>query len=107
MPALVPQLKSTMQYNLDLSHPSGQAPPIGQHLIGRWLKRNKDCRRVKQKPQEVARLACSTKAVYRAHFNELRKLMRDKSIQPADAYNMDKTGFRISIGGSQSVVTMD
>jgi hypothetical protein len=33
--------------------------------------------------------------------------MYDKGIQPADAYNIDETSFRIGIGGSQLVITMD
>ncbi|KAF2183566.1 hypothetical protein K469DRAFT_507316, partial [Zopfia rhizophila CBS 207.26] len=49
IPALIPQLKNAMQYILDLAHPDGGAPPLGKDFVTRWLKRNPDCRRVKQK----------------------------------------------------------
>ncbi|KAF2178438.1 hypothetical protein K469DRAFT_803209 [Zopfia rhizophila CBS 207.26] len=66
MPALVQQLRWAMQFILDLASPSGKALLIGLHFCTRWLERNPDCRCVKQKPQEVTCLACSTEEVYSA-----------------------------------------
>jgi len=37
---------------------------------------------------------------YQRHFVELRTVMYEYGIVPTDTYNIDKTGFRISVRGS-------
>ena len=59
MPAIVPQLKGAIQHILDLDHPDGKAPPLGQHFIVRWLAVNSDCKRIKQKPKEINQVAAN------------------------------------------------
>ncbi|KAJ5052494.1 hypothetical protein J3E72DRAFT_389724 [Bipolaris maydis] len=95
MPALVPQLKNAVQYLLDLEEPTGYAPKVGQHFITRWLQRNPDCRRVKQKPREITRTAAAAEEAYKAHFDAVKEIKYRHGILPADTYNMDETGFRI------------
>ncbi|ENI03183.1 hypothetical protein COCC4DRAFT_143533 [Bipolaris maydis ATCC 48331] len=107
MPALVPQLKNAVQYLLDLEEPTGYAPKVGQHFITRWLQRNPDCRRVKQKPREITRTAAAAEEAYKAHFDAVKEIKYRHGILPADTYNMDETGFRIGCGGSQWIITMD
>jgi hypothetical protein len=53
MPAMVLQLKGAIQRILDLDHPDGKAPPLGQHFLIRWLAANPDCKRVKQKAKDI------------------------------------------------------
>ncbi|USP75262.1 DDE-1 domain containing protein [Curvularia clavata] len=63
---------------------SGKAPRLGRNWISRWLRDNPDYRRKKQKKQELNRVAANTQG---------------------DTYNMDETGFRLGVGGSQWVIT--
>ncbi|EUC27748.1 hypothetical protein COCCADRAFT_110880 [Bipolaris zeicola 26-R-13] len=82
MPALVPQLVGAAQRILDLEHPSGQAPALGKDWVARWLKANPDCRRKKQRQQELNRIALNTVEAYTAHFDALRKVLDKYVIQP-------------------------
>ena len=107
IPALYLQVKSAIQRILDIDDPSGNAPPLGKSFITRWLARNPDCRRVKQKPQELSRVAQNTEGVYTQHFEALHEGINDYSKQAADIYNMDKTRFRIGYGGNQQIITFD
>lgn len=87
IPALGPQLKNAI---LNLADPEGRAHPIGDHWVARWLARNPDCRRVKQKPQELERMAHSTVDLYSDHFRKLKQCIVDHGIQPADCYTWMK-----------------
>ncbi|KAI1522799.1 DDE-1 domain containing protein [Pyrenophora tritici-repentis] len=106
MPPLIPQLISAAQRILDLEHPDGKAPPIGKNWISRWLARNPDCRRKKQKKQEIKRLAANTVEVYERHFAALKRAIDEYAIQPGDLYIMDETDIRMGAGGQQYVITM-
>jgi hypothetical protein len=106
MPPLMPQLISAAQRILDLEHPDGKAPPIGKNWISRWLARNPDCHRKKQKKQEIKRLAANTVEIYKRHFVALKRAIDKYAIQPGDLYNMDETGIRIGVGGQQYIITM-
>ena len=66
-----------------------------------WLAANPDCRHVKQKSKEFNWVAANSVEVYKAHFNKFKAVVYKYSIVQRDAYNMDKTGFRINVGGSQ------
>ena len=100
MPALIPQLQNAIQYILDLNHPSGKAPLIGHHFVTRWLKRNLDYRHVKQRPQEVNRIAANVVSAYSRYFCELKEAIDEYGVQRGDTYNIDETGFRIGCEGS-------
>ncbi|KAG9384275.1 CENPB domain containing protein [Pyrenophora tritici-repentis] len=102
MPPLIPQLISAAQRILDLEHPDGKAPPIGKNWISRWLARNPDCRRKKQKKQEIKRLAANTVEVYERHFAALKRAIDEYAIQPGDLYIMDETDIRMGAGGQHS-----
>ena len=58
-------------------------------------------RHIKQKSKEINRNASKELTIYQQHFNDYRREVKEKGILPGDIYNMDKIGFRISIGGSQ------
>jgi hypothetical protein len=45
--------------------------------------------------------------VYRDYFNEFKTVVQDYGIVQGDVYNMNKTGFRIGVGGSQWIITME
>ena len=45
--------------------------------------------------------------MYRNHFNEFKSVVQEYSIVQGDVYNMDETGFRIGVGGSQWIITME
>ena len=107
MPAMVPQLKGAIQRILDLNHPDGKAPSIGQHFITSWLAANPDCKRIKQKPKEINWVAANSRKVYKDHFKEFKTVVHEYGITQGDVYNMDETGFRIGVGGSQWIITME
>ena len=104
---MVPQLKGAIQRILNLNHPNGKAPPLRQHFITRQLAANLDYRRVKQKLKELNRVAANSVEVYKAHFNEFKAVVYKYGIIQGDAYNIDETSFRIGVGGSQQIITMD
>ena len=104
---MVPQLKGAIQRILDLDHPDGKAPPLGQHFITRWLATNLDYRRVKQKLKELNWVAANSVEVYKAYFNEFKAVVYKYGIIQGDVYNIDETGFRIGVGGSQWIITID
>ena len=62
---------------------------------------------IKQKTKELDRTVAEEIAIFERHFQEFRRVVTEKGISPGDIYNMDETGFRIGIGGSQWIVTMD
>ena len=104
---MVPQLKGAIQRILDLNYPNGKAPPLGQHFITRQLATNLDYRRVKQKLKELNWVAANSVEVYKAYFNEFKAVVYKYGIIQGDAYNIDETGFRIGVGGSQWIITID
>ena len=104
---MVPQLKGAIQRILNLNHPNGKAPPLRQHFITRWLATNLDYRRVKQKLKELNWVTANSVEVYKAYFNEFKAVVYKYGIVQGDVYNIDETGFRISVGGSQQIITID
>ncbi|KAK7179101.1 uncharacterized protein CC84DRAFT_520111 [Paraphaeosphaeria sporulosa] len=107
MPCLMLQLIGAAQYIIDRAHPNGRAPPLSKDWLSRWLERNPDCRRMKQKSQNINWTAMATFEVYSHYFTELKKVIYTHGITTYDTYNMDETGFRIGVGGSQWIVTME
>ena len=105
--AIVPQLKGAIQRILNLNHPNGKAPPLGQHFITRQLAINLDYKRVKQKLKELNQVAANSIEVYKAHFNKFKAVVYKYGIIQGDIYNIDETSFRIGIGGSQWIITID
>ena len=108
MPALVPQLIDAAQRILSLSLAPGQnAEPLSRNWISRYLKKYLHMRRVRQETRKIDRSASEEIAVYERHFRDFQREVEEKGILLGDIYNMDETGFRIGVGGSQWVVTMD
>ena len=60
-----------------------------------------------QKSKEIDRSASEEIAVYQRHFRDYQRTIQEKGILPDDIYNMDEMGFRIGVGGSQWIITMD
>lgn len=75
--------------------------------MSRYLKANPDLLLRRQRSQEVSRLSANIIETYVGHFDALKKAIVDYAIVRGDCYNMDETGFRMGVGGSQWVVTMD
>ena len=65
-PALVPQLLDVAERILKQSEP--EAAPFGKNWITRFLRRNPHLRRVRQKPQELERVAADEIPVYKKQF---------------------------------------
>ena len=107
MLAIVLQLKGTIQRILNLNYPNGKAPPLRQHFITRQLAANLDYRRVKQKLKELNQVATNSIEVYKAYFNKFKAVVYKYSIIQGDIYNIDKTGFKIGVGGSQWIITIN
>ncbi|KAF1975418.1 hypothetical protein BU23DRAFT_458404, partial [Bimuria novae-zelandiae CBS 107.79] len=55
MPCLMPQLTGAAQFLIDRDHPDGRAAPLGKEWLTRWIERHPECRRIKQKPQDINR----------------------------------------------------
>ena len=45
--------------------------------------------------------------MYQRHFRDYQHIIQEKGVLPGDIYNMDETGFRIGVSGSQWIITMD
>ena len=104
-PALVPQLLDTAERILRQCEP--EAAPLGKNWIMRYLQRNPHLHHVRQKPQELERMAADEIPVYKRYFREFKAIVNEKGIPKGDIYNMDEMGFRIGVGGNQWVITMD
>lgn len=81
--------------------------PLRRDYITRLIAKHPVARKVRQKPQENTRVFRQVREVYTEHFKELQQLITDLGIQASDCWNMDECGFRIGIGGSQDVITME
>ena len=110
--ALFPQLLDAAERILKQSEP--EAAPLGKNWITHYLWRNPHLRWVRQKLQELERVAANEIPVYKKHFREFKAIVNEKGIQNGDIYNMDETGFRmdetvfrIGVGRNQWVITMD
>ncbi|KAF2190325.1 hypothetical protein K469DRAFT_723140 [Zopfia rhizophila CBS 207.26] len=64
-------------------------------------------KKIRQKPQEKERILSQQRDVFKEHFYDLEKVIRDKGIQQRDTWNFDECGFRIGISSSQDVITME
>jgi hypothetical protein len=104
-PALVPQLLDTAEHILKQS--KLKAAPLGKNWITHFLRRNPHLHRVRQKPQELERVAADKIPVYKKLFREFKAIVNKKGIPNRDIYNMDETGFRIGVGRNQWVIVMD
>ena len=108
MPALIPQLINAAQRIIDLSLAPGQtSEPLSKNWIAQYLKKYPHMKRLKQKTKEIDRSASEELQVYRQYFREFKEEVDEKDILPGNIYNIDETGFRISIGGNQWIITMD
>ena len=56
-------------------------------------------RRIKQKIKELNRSTYKELAMYKRYFWDFKKVMDKKNILTRDIYNINKTGFRIGVGG--------
>ena len=84
----------------------GPPPVIGQHWPARFLQANLQYQIRKQKLIELARKQAHDLVAIYDWFQRTRAIMNALYIQPADLYNMDETGFRIGIAGSQWIITL-
>ena len=73
----------------------------------RQLATNLDYRCVKQKLKELNQVATNSIEVYKAYFNKFKAVVYKYGIIQGDVYNIDETSFRIGIGGSQQIITID
>ena len=85
----------------------GFSPPtVGIHWTPRFLERTAKYGFVKQQPQELARKDASMNPdAIEQWFEELRALFAKYGIQVEDTWNVDETGVRVGIGGTEYVVT--
>jgi hypothetical protein len=80
--------------------------PLGDRWAKRFMAKHK-LKKTKQKPIELARKEAHSPTSIRQWFAELERTLRKYNIRPQNLWNFDETGFRIGIGGSQWVITMD
>jgi len=80
---------------------------VGPQWVERFLKRNSQYYRRKQKPLAYDRKNSQEPATFMDHFYKYKRAMEDHGILNEDVWNMNETGFRIGCGRAQMIVTLD
>ena len=80
---------------------------VGHQWLKRFLERNPEYHRRKQKPLAAERKHSHSVHDISDYFEKIERVMREKGITELDVWNMDGTGFRIGSGKAQLVVIMD
>ncbi|KAJ3479083.1 hypothetical protein NLG97_g8409 [Lecanicillium saksenae] len=86
------------------SLPADEVPTVGKLWTTRFLKRNEYIKQ-RQRVIESQRKAAEDPNVINKYFQQLREVIDDEGIQPADIWNMDESGFRIGAGKDQLIIT--
>jgi hypothetical protein len=87
--------------------PTTEPEPVGQTWALRFLKRYSDKEFLirNQETLDLARFRAHQPATISLYFEKLQAALKKYNIRLEDLYNMDKTGFRIGVGGRKKVVT--
>ncbi|EKG09398.1 DDE superfamily endonuclease CENP-B-like protein [Macrophomina phaseolina MS6] len=88
------------------SDPTTKPPPIGRNWVVRFLTRHPELSVIKQKPVEILRTTSHDPAAISRYFTRLKRVIDEHGIQLADIWNYDETGFRVGIGDSQWIITL-
>jgi hypothetical protein len=94
----------TQAANTILSRTSDPTP-VGPGWTGRWLQRNPEYLRRKQKPLAATRKNTHNPEDIQKWYNKLEAVIKSWGVQNEDIYNMDETGFRIGVGRAHEVIT--
>lgn len=110
MPLPLKQLPEVAEQILRYEAPDAtrslEIEPLREHYAKRFMDR-KNLKKVKQKPIELARKEAHNPVVIRQWFTQLKSVVGEYRVKPANLWNFDGTGFRIGVGGSERVVTTD
>jgi hypothetical protein len=99
---------SCANYLLKQSYEGDGMPPSANKLWARrWLKRNPELYKRRQKSLELNRAVAHDREAILSWFTGLIKLIKLYGITPADTWNFDETGFRIGVGKDQWVITFE
>ena len=80
---------------------------VGHQWFKRFLARNPEYHRRRQKPLAVDRKNSHSVQDIKAYFYKFDEVMKSKGITSEDVWNMNETGFRIGCGRAQVVITLD
>ena len=80
---------------------------VGHQWFNRFLERNPQYNKRKQKPLATDRKNSHSLTDMRDYFHKLKAAIENKGITDVDVWNVDETGFRIGCGRAQMVITMD
>jgi hypothetical protein len=92
---------------LELDVEPGQPPPpkIDAHWGQKFRERHPLLFKIKQQSLAMERKMSHDPKAIEKFFEQIAYFNRTFYIQPGDIWNLDETGFRVSIGGSQWIVT--
>jgi len=70
------------------------------------MRRHKEFKLWKDKPQEKARITAESNAIISQWFYMLKETYEEYSIQPDDFWNYDESGIICGLGGDEYVITL-
>lgn len=87
--------------------PTTDPPSVSTAWPKRFVQRHPELHIRVQKPLELNRAISHEIESIRTWFSKYRSICTEFSIQPADTWNFDETGFRIGVGRSRKIVTLN
>ena len=101
-------IRGAANYLLAQAYSGPSTPPIvGDHWAARFLDRNPQYHKRKQKPLAAIQKASHSVESLQAYFEAYRSLKEKLGIADEDTWNMDETGFRVGCGKAHWVITTD
>ena len=87
--------------------PTYPRPNLSQKWAKRWLDRQYDLFKVKQKPLAAAQKNAHDVELLQGHFMRFKELKDKYYIFDEDIWNFDETGFRIGMARSDFILSVD
>jgi hypothetical protein len=91
----------------DHDDPSQPPPTVTDRWAKAWISRQNDIFVRRQRHLDLNRVLAHDIDGIQKWYDGFIKIIIDKSINPADIWNFDETGFRIGIGKDQWIITYE
>ena len=107
--AKVTMIRAAANYILTKSHSDHLTPPpqVSENWTRRFLARNPEFYKRKQKPLAVECKNAYNEDNFMEYFEKYKDIRIEKEIEDGDIWNMDETGFRVGYGRANWVITLD
>lgn len=102
---LLPMVRNAAHFILHEAYPD--SPPLGEHWLRRFMGRQSELFRKRQRRQELDRVLQHDKTMVLGWFERLKKVRIDYGVDPDNIWNMDEVGYRIGVGQDRSIVTSE